>query len=250
MIADCVPTFGLPPRRPNARVGPGLASGCGLAYCGDSAAPASKLAVLQRQLGGRARPRVSWADRALIALLLGLIPRARHARMRLIVTPGTILRWRRDLLRRRWARKSRPKGRPPTRRNIKALALRMAREYEGWGYRRISGELASLGIKVAPSTVWAILKKAGLGPAPRRNGPTWADFLRSQAEAILATDFFTVDLLDGTTAHVLTMIEHATRRIHIIGATAHPTADWTTQMARNALMDRPQVEFFTTRLHR
>jgi putative transposase len=196
-----------------------------------------QLAVLQRQLGERVRPKVSWADRALIALLLGLILRARHVRMKLIVTPGTILRWRRDLLRRRWARKSKPKGRPSTRRNIRALVLRMARENEGWGYRRIAGELAGLGVKVAPSRVWAILKKARIEPAPRRTGPSWADFLRSQAEAILATDFFTVDLLDGTTAHVLTMIEHATRRIHVLGATAHPTAEWTIQIARNALMD-------------
>src|SRR6185312_6334948 len=173
----------------------------------------------------------------LIALLLGLILLARHARMRLIVTPDTIVRWRRDLLRRRWARKSKSKGRPPTRRNIRALVLRLARENDAWGYRRIAGELAGLGIKVAPSTVWVILKKAGIDPAPRRGGPTWASFLRSQAAAILATDFFTVDLLDGTTAHVLTMIEHATRRIHILGATEHPTAEWTTQMARNALMD-------------
>jgi len=196
-----------------------------------------QLTVLQRQLGERAQPKVSWADRALFALLLGLIPRARHARMRLIVTPGTILRWRRDLLRRRWAATSKPKGRPSIRRNIRALVLRMARENDAWGYRRIAGELAGLGIKVAPSTVWAILKKAGIDPAPRRSGPSWAAFLRSQAEAILATDFFTVDLLDGTAAHVLTMIEHATRRIHVLGATAHPTAEWTVQTARNALMD-------------
>ena len=196
-----------------------------------------QLALLQRQLGERARPKTSWADRALIALLLKLIPRARHARMTLIVTPGTILRWRRDLLHLRWACKSTPKGRPRTHRNIKKLVLHMARENEGLGYRRIAGELAGLGIKVAPSTVWAILKKAGIDPAPRRTGPNWASFLRSQAEAILATDFFTVDLLDGATAYVLTMIEHATRRIHILGATNHPTAAWTTQMARNALMD-------------
>jgi hypothetical protein len=85
--------------------------------------------------------------------------------------------------------------------------------------------------------VWAILKRAGIAPAPRRSGPTWALFLRSQAEALLATDFFTVDLLDGTTAHLLTMIEHATRRIRILGVTAHPTGQWTLQTARNALMD-------------
>jgi transposase InsO family protein len=107
----------------------------------------------------------------------------------------------------------------------------MAHENERWDYRRIAGELAGLGIAVAPSTVWAILKKAGIDPAPRRSGPTWAKFLRSQAEAILATDFFTVDLLDGTTAYVLTMIEHATRRIRILGATDHSTAAWTVQMA-------------------
>lgn len=197
-----------------------------------------QLAIVQRQLGEHARPKVSWADRALIALLLGLIPKARHHRLHLIVTPGAILRWRRDILRRRWAAKSKPKGRPPTRRNIKALVVRMAHENEGWGYRRIAGELAGLGVKVAPSTVWAILKKAGIDPALRRNGPTWAEFLRSQAEAILACDFFTVDLLDGTTAYVLTMIEHATRRIRILGATAaYPTATWTVQMARNAAMD-------------
>ena len=113
----------------------------------------------------------------------------------------------------------------------------MAQDNEHWGYQRITGELAGLGITVAPSTVWAILKKVGIDPAPRRSGPTWAQFLRSQAEAILATDFFTVDLLDGTTAYVLTMIEHATRRIRILGTTDHPTGQWTVQMARNALMD-------------
>jgi putative transposase len=196
-----------------------------------------QLALVQRQLGERVRPKASWADRALIAFLIGLIPKAWHPGLRLIVTPGTILRWRRDILRRRWAAKSRPKGRPATRRKIKALVLRMARDNEGWGYRRIAGELAGLGIKVAPSTVWAILKNAGIDPAPRRDGPTWAQFLRSQAEAILACDFFTIDLLDGTTAYVLTMIEHATRRIRVLGATAHPTAAWTIQMARNTLMD-------------
>ena len=103
-----------------------------------------QFAVLQRQIGEHARPKVSWTD-GLWALVLGLIPRARHVRMRLIVTPGTILRWRRDLQRRRWARKHRPKGQPRTHRNVRALALRMARENDAWGYRRIAGELAGLG---------------------------------------------------------------------------------------------------------
>ena len=114
-------------------------------------------------------------------------------------------------------------GRPAARRNIKALVLRLARETPEWGYRRIHGELAGLGVKVAAPTVWDILKASGTGPAPRRTGPTWSQFLRSQAEAILACDFFTVGLLDGTQAHVLTVIEHATRRIRILGVTLHPT---------------------------
>ncbi|MEY9933910.1 hypothetical protein ABH926_008573 [Catenulispora sp. GP43] len=108
---------------------------------------------MQRQFG-QSRLAMSWADRALIALLLGLIPKVRDRRLSLLVTSGTILRWRRDILRRRWAAKSLPKGRTPARRNIKALVLRMAKNNEHWGYRRIAGELAGLGIKVAPSTVW------------------------------------------------------------------------------------------------
>ena len=132
---------------------------------------------------------------------------------------------------------ARPPGRPAIRRNIKALVLRLARENPEWGYRRIHGELAGLGVNVAASTVWEILKTHGIGPAPRRSGPTWSQFLCCQAEAILACDFFTVDLLDGTQAHVLTVIEHATRRIRILGVTLHPTGHWTTQQARNLLMD-------------
>ena len=128
-------------------------------------------------------------------------------------------------------------GRPATRRNIKALVLRLARENPEWGYRRIHGELAGLGVKVAASTVWQILTTNGIDPASRRTGPTWSQFLSSQAEAILACDFFSVDLLDGTQAYVLTVIEHATRRIRILGVTLHPTGQWTSQQARNLLMD-------------
>jgi transposase InsO family protein len=105
------------------------------------------------------------------------------------------------------------------------------------GYRRIHGELAGLGVKIAASTAREILKKAGTDPAPRRTGPTWSQFLRSQAEAILACDFFTADLLDGTQAYVLAVIEHATRRIRILGVTRHPTGEWTAQQARNLIMD-------------
>jgi putative transposase len=196
-----------------------------------------QLAVLQRRQPRR--PNVNWADRALFATLLGVIPRARRLGLRLLVTPDTILRWHRDIVRRRWAARSmRGKaGRPTTRRNISVLVLRLARENPEWGYRRIHSELAGLGVKVAASTVWEILKKAGIDPAPRRSGLAWSQFLRSQAEAILACDFFTADLLNGTQAYVLAVIEHATRRIRILGVTLHPTGEWATQQARNLIMD-------------
>jgi len=196
-----------------------------------------QLAVLQRRQPRR--PRLDWADRALLATLLAVIPKARRHGLHLLVTPDTVLRWHRDIVRRRWAARSlRGKtGRPATRRNIKALVLRLARENPGWGYRRIHGELAGLGVRVSASTVWEILNKAGIDPAPRRSGPAWSVFLRSQAGAILACDFFTADLLDGTQAYVLAVIEHASRRIRILGVTLHPTGDWTAQQARNLLMD-------------
>jgi putative transposase len=115
---------------------------------------------------------LTWPDRAWLALLAGTLPVDRLAAMRLIVTPGTVLRWHRDILRRRWARRSRRgrSGRPPVRRNVRSVVLRLARENESWGYRRIHGELAGLGITVAASTVWQILKSAGIDPAPRRAG--------------------------------------------------------------------------------
>jgi hypothetical protein len=196
-----------------------------------------QLTLLQRQQPRH--PNLNWADRALLATLLSVIPKARRHGPRLLATPDTILRWHRHIARRRWAARSRrgSTGRPATRRNIQALVLRLAQENPEWGYRRTHGELASLGVKIAASTAREILKNAGTGPAPRRTGPTWSQFLRSQAEAVLACDFFTVDLPGGTQAYVLAVIEHATRRIRILGVTAHPTGEWTTQQARNLLMD-------------
>src|ERR1019366_6923017 len=169
-----------------------------------------QLAVLQRQQPRR--PKLNWADRALLAALLGVIPKARRHGLRLLVTPDTIARWHRDIVRhRRAARSTRGKtGRPATRQNIRALALRLARENPEWGYRRIHAELAGPGVKVAAPAVSEILKTHGTGPAPRRTGPTWPQFLRSQADAILACDFFTADLPRGTQAYALAVIEHAT----------------------------------------
>ena len=203
----------------------------------------AEILMLRHQLAvaGRERPaaraRLTWPDRALLALLAGTVPTERLAAMRLIVTPGTILRWHRDIVRRQWSRRSRRSGRPATHRKVRSEVLRLARENESWGYRRIQGELAGLGITVAPSTVWQILKNAGIDPAPRRDGPGWTEFLRSQAQGILALDFFTADLLNGTKAHVLAVIEHGTRRVRVLGATENPVESWVVQQARNLLMD-------------
>jgi transposase len=197
-----------------------------------------QLAVALRERP-RAPARQTWPDRAWLALLAGTLPIDRLAGMRLIVTPATILRWHRDIVRRRWARRSRRgrSGRPPVRRDVRSVVMRLARENESWGYRRIHGELAGLGIAVAPSTVWQILKNAGISPAPRQDGPGWAEFLRSQARAMLALDFFTADLLSGTKVYVLAAIEHGTRRIRVLGATENPVQSWVVQQARNLLMD-------------
>jgi len=196
-----------------------------------------RLAVALRE--PRAPARLTWPDRAWLALLAGTLPIDHLAGMWLIVAPATILRWHRDIARCRWARRSRRgrSGRPPVRRDVRLVVLRLARENESGGYRRIHGELAGLGIPVAPSTVWQILKDAGISPAPRRDGPGWAEFLRSQAPAMLALDFFTADLLNGTKVYVLAMIEHGTRRIRVLGATANPVQSWVVQQARNLLMD-------------
>jgi len=199
-------------------------------------------AVLQRRQPRR--PKLNWADRALLAALFGVIPKERSQELRLLVTPDTIVRSHRNIVRRRWAARSvRGKtGRPATRRNIRALVLRVARENPEWGYRRIHGELAGLGVKIAPTAAWEILKTNGIDPAPRRTGPTWSQFLRSQAEAILACDFFTADLLNGTQAYMLAVVEHATRRIRILGVTLHPTREWTAQQARNLMMELSEQE--------
>jgi len=150
-----------------------------------------QIVVLERQLHGQ-RVRFADADRAFLAALLHRLPSDVLRRVRLLVRPETVLRWHRDLLARHHARISRPKrpGRPRTVRSIRALVLRLARENSSWGYRRIHGELLVLGIKVAASTVWEILKDAGIDPAPERTSTSWAGFLRSQAEAVLAADFF------------------------------------------------------------
>src|SRR6266581_4948918 len=191
-----------------------------------------QLRVLERQV---ARPTLTPGDRVLLAALSRVLPR-RAWKTSLLLTPATLLRWHRELVARRWTYPHRRPGRPPTRAELRALVVRLAQENPGWGYRRIQGELVGLGIKLAASTVWAILKEAGIEPAPQRLETSWAEFLRQQAASILECDFLTVDTLFLKRFYVLFFIELATRRVHLGGVTTNPNEPWVTQQARNLLM--------------
>jgi putative transposase len=201
-----------------------------------------QLRVLERQV---ARPQLTPADRALLAAFSRVLPRQTWKRS-LFVTPGTLLRWHRELVARRWTYPHRRPGRPPTAADLRELVLRFARENPNWGYRRIQGELVGLGVKLAASTVWTILREEGIKPAPRRLEQSWAEFLRRQAASILECDFLTVDMLFLKRFYVLFFIELATRRVHLAGITTNPDGGWVTQQARNLLMEldddgRPRV---------
>jgi putative transposase len=187
-----------------------------------------ELAVLRRQV---ARPRFQPADRALLAALARFLPRERWSA--LLVRPETIRRWHRDAVARRWTYQHRGPGRPALGHTVRELIVRLARENPTWGYRRVQGELARLGIKIAPSTVWEVLVRAGVPPAPRRASESWRDFLKAQAASIVACDFVSVDTVFLRRLYVLVFIELKTRIVHIAGVTANPTGEWVTQQARN-----------------
>jgi putative transposase len=191
-----------------------------------------ELEILRRQV---ARPKLRVTDRALLAAAACHLPRS--SRPGLLVTPRTLLRWHRAMVRRKWRQPAGRAGRPPLSAEIRESVLQLARENPRWGHRRICGELAKLGLRVSPTSIRRLLAGAGLGPAPRRSGPSWREFLRAQAASMVACDFFTVESVFLRRYYALFFIGHASRRVWFAGCTSKPNGEWVTQQARNLGLD-------------
>ena len=171
-------------------------------------------------------------DRILLAAARRLLPRERWRCFP--VSPQPVLRWHRELVRRKWTYLQRRRaGRPRVRAEVTTLVLRLAKENPLWGYLRIQGELKKLGVLVSATAICSLLRRHGLQPAPRREGPSWKEFLVQQAAGIVACDFFCVETVRLKTLYVLFFIELSTRRVHLAGVTSHPDSAWVTQQARN-----------------
>jgi putative transposase len=203
-----------------------------------------ELAVLRRQAG---RPRLTRADRALFAALSRALPRTAWANLG--VKPDTLLRWHRQLVARRWTYAHRKPGRPPLKRSLRELILRLASENPHWGYKRIVGELKGLGISVSATSVRKVLLEAGLQPAPERTRSSWRGFLRAQAASVLACDFLTVESAFLQRIYVLFFISLATRRIEYVACSANPDGRWVAQQARNLVMQLGDEQPFRLLVH-
>jgi putative transposase len=190
-----------------------------------------QLTVLRRQTS---RPKFQPADRALLAAISRVLPRARWSCF--FVKPETLLRWHRHLVAGAWTYPHRGRGRPPLDEDVQQLIVRLASENPRWGYQRIQGELRHLGVRVSATAIRTTLRCNGLGPAPRRTTTTWRAFLAHQAAGIVACDFFTVDTVWLRRLYVLFFIELDTRRVHLAGVTANPDGAWVAQQARNLLL--------------